>query len=297
MAKERFVRKNFTVDVRVRIQQANSIIAEYAAEQMTLTLRQLYYQFVARGIIPNNLREYKKLGSIVNDARLAGMIDWDAIEDRTRSLSSWKHWDSPSQALQETAERFRYDVWHSQPTRIEVWVEKEALTGVIERACGPWVIPFFACRGYVSQSEQYAASKRFLDYHENAGQQVLILHFGDHDPSGIDMTRDNDDRLQMFTHGMDFVTVKRLALNENQIAKYKPPPNPAKVTDSRAKKYIERFGDESWELDALDPKVLRALVKKEVDSVLDVDAWDEEQVRQEKARKAIRKMADTWKDK
>jgi hypothetical protein len=69
------------------IELANSIIAEYQAQGYDLTLRQLYYQFVARGIIPNSDAEYKKLGSVINDGRLAGLIDWDSITDRTRLAS------------------------------------------------------------------------------------------------------------------------------------------------------------------------------------------------------------------
>lgn len=294
--RECFQTKNFSIDVRLTIQRANSIIAEYQAAGYTLTLRQLYYQFVARGLIPNNMREYKKLGSAVNDGRLAGLIDWDAIEDRTRELSRLPTWESPSEILQSCAAQFRYDAWATQPTRIEVWVEKEALVGVVERICSEWMLPFFACRGYVSQSEQYAASKRFLNYLQD-DQDVLVLHMGDHDPSGIDMTRDNRDRIEMFLG--DWSTrfdLKRIALNEKQVEQYNPPPNPAKLTDSRATKYIERFGDESWELDALDPKVIHALIKKELDTTMDMDAWDDETERREKARKRLAKLAKEWKE-
>ncbi len=294
--REHFVSKNFSVDVRLRIQQANAIIAEYMKEGYTLTLRQLYYQFVARGLIENNMREYKKLGSAINDGRLAGMIDWDAIEDRTRELTRLPTWESPSEILRSCAAQFRYDAWASQPTRVEVWVEKEALVGVVERICHEWQMPFFACRGYVSQSEQYGAAKRFLEY-IRADQEVLVLHMGDHDPSGIDMTRDNEDRIRMFLGDDEGgFELKRIALNEAQVHKYNPPPNPAKLTDSRATKYIESFGDQSWELDALDPKVIHSLIRKEIDAVMDEEAWAHEMKRRDRARKRLTTLAKEWKE-
>lgn len=296
--KERFLIKNFSIATRLRIQQANEIITEYQAAGYTLTLRQLYYQFVSRALIANNMREYKNLGSIINDGRLAGVIDWSAIEDRTRNLERLPHWSSAKEILESCANQFRYDTWEDQPTRVEVWVEKEALAGVVERICKEWDVPWFACRGYVSQSEQYFASKRFAGYMQENNQDVLVLHLGDHDPSGIDMTRDNTDRMRMFL-GDEFedrFTLKRLALNEDQINKYKPPPNPVKLTDSRANDYREKFGEESWELDALEPKVLRKLIENEIDEVLDPHKWEDAIARREKAREGLTALAKKWKD-
>ena len=132
------------------IEQANEIIIEYAAEGYDLTLRQLYYQFVARDIIPNKQSEYKKLGSVVNDARLAGLIDWNSIVDRTRKHEKNGHWDSPAQIIAESAECYGIDTRADQDIYIEVWVEKDALVGVIERACEPLDVGYLSCRGYVS---------------------------------------------------------------------------------------------------------------------------------------------------
>lgn len=276
------------------IEVAEAICAEYMAQGYTLTLRQLYYQFVARDIVPNTMQEYKRIGSIINDARLAGRLDWEAIEDRTRNLESLSTWDSPKDILKATAEQFRYDRWDSQPVRIEIWVEKEALVGVIERVANKYRVPYFACRGYASQSELWRAGQRFEGYGE-CGQQVKVLHLGDHDPSGIDMTRDNDARLQMFSGDAD-VEVIRLALNADQIKRYKPPPNPAKLTDSRATGYIEKFGSKSWELDALDPKVIDELISAEIETYVDFENWKASVLREEAARKKIAAMAKAWKD-
>ena len=161
---EQFIEKSFATASLDIIRQANAIIRDYAAQGFRLTLRQLYYQFVARDLIPNTQRSYKRLGNIISDARLAGLVDWDAIEDRTRNLESNPHWDDPAAIIAAAARSFRLDKWETQPCRVEVWIEKEALVGVIERICRNLDVDYFACRGYVSQSEQHAAGKRFAGY-------------------------------------------------------------------------------------------------------------------------------------
>lgn len=273
---------------------AESICIEYMEQGYSLTLRQLYYQFVARGHIENNIKEYKKLGSIINDARLAGRLDWNYIEDRTRNLEALPTWDSPKDILKGCAEQFKYDYWAAQYTRVEVWVEKEALVGVIERVAFKYRVPYFACRGYTSQSEAWRAGQRFMGYNQN-GQAVKVIHLGDHDPSGIDMTRDNEERLQMFSD-MGDVEIIRVALNENQVKRYNPPPNPAKLTDTRAADYINKFGESSWELDALDPKIIDKLISDEIKKYIDANKWEEDIEREKKARERLAKMANNWRD-
>lgn len=267
-----YIEKNFHPNSRALIEHANAIIEEYQARGFTLTLRQLYYQFVARALIKNNLKSYKNLGAVINDARLAGLVDWDAIEDRTRNLMSIPSWDDPADMVEWSAKRYHLDRWNNQNKRLEVWIEKEALVGVVEGVCNKWDVPFFACRGYSSQSEQWRAGQRLASYIDE-GQPVIVLHLGDHDPSGIDMTRDNESRLRTFisdSGGRGDFTIKRLALNMDQVRKHNPPPNPAKMTDSRAKGYIAEFGHSSWELDALDPETIAALIEKEITKHVDM---------------------------
>jgi len=274
------------------VAQANAIIEEYAAQGFALTLRQLYYQFVARDLIPNRQTEYKRLGQIVNDARLAGLIDWNAITDRTRELRALSHWDNPSEIIKTAAEQFHIDKWKSQDNRIEVWIEKDALVGVIEEVCQDLDVPFFSCRGYTSQSEMWAASVRLIRF-EQEGQETHILHLGDHDPSGIDMTRDIEERLFIFGSS---VKMHRLALNRDQIDQYDPPPNPAKVTDSRYRDYALEHGEDSWELDALEPSVLRDLIRTEIEALRNEDNWelavDEEQEHQRDLARTARRWDD-----
>ncbi len=286
-----YITKNFSPSTLGVIDQANVIIDELMADGYTLTLRQLYYQFVARDLFANKQTNYDRLGRIVSDGRLAGLIDWDAIVDRTRNLESNSHWDSVADILRSCAYGYRRDVWADQPNRVEVWIEKQALIGIIEKPCVELDVPFFACRGYVSQSEQREAGIRAFQRHQNRDQHTVILHLGDHDPSGMDMTRDNSDRLTMFS-SWDAVTVKRIALNMDQVDEYSPPPNPTKLTDSRAPQYIQKYGYDSWELDALSPKVLDALIRSHVDEYVDHDLMEAAIEEQEAERQIIVELAD-----
>lgn len=255
-----------------------------------LTLRQLYYQFVARGMIPNKQTEYKRLGSVINDARLAGLIDWSMMEDRTRTVRGVTHWSDPSSIVEAVAKQYKEDLWRDQKFRPE---EKDALVGVIERACRDLRVDYFACRGYTSQSAQYEAGQRF-QRNQMAGQTPVVFHFGDHDPSGIDMTRDNTDRLSMFARiGVD---VRRLALNMSQVEQYDPPPNPAKETDSRASEYIRRFGGQSWELDALEPTVIDRLIRDNINELIDRRKWNATLREEEANREALQATSDRWDD-
>ncbi len=291
--KERVRDFNFKPDTLAMIIKANAIIKELRDAGYTLTLRQLYYQLVSRDIIPNKQSAYKQLGSILNDARLAGMTDWSAIEDRTRNLEHVSHWDSPSDIIESAASSFRIDKWATQENRVEVWVEKDALVGVLEKACRELDVAWFSCRGYTSQSELYVAGKRLAGY-AKSGQRPVVIHLGDHDPSGIDMTRDITDRVSML--GRTDIEVRRIALNMDQVEQYEPPPNPAKITDSRFEGYQRIHGDESWELDALTPQVIDELITNEVASLRDADAWDAEVDKEDQFRADLTLATENWED-
>lgn len=266
-----YASKRFSEADTATIVTANEIIAEYEANGLSLTLRQLYYQFVARGLLPNEGKYYAKLGDIVSDGRMAGLISWTAIEDRTRNLKGQTYFESPAEVLRSARASYKTDKWATQDWRPEVWIEKEALVGVIGSICDELGVDYFACRGYNSQSEQWRAGRRFANYIRK-GQRPIVFHLGDHDPSGIDMTRDNTDRLSTFAGTT--VSVMRLALNFSQVEEYDPPPNPAKLSDSRAARYVETYGDSSWELDALDPLVIRELIRSAVVKIRDDEKWD-----------------------
>ncbi len=281
---------NFREGTLAIIDAANAIIDEYTAQGYVLTLRQLYYQFVSRDIIANKQSEYDRLGSIINDGRLAGLIDWEALEDRTRNLEALSHWDGPADIIETVSKSHQIDRWDDQNSHVEVWIEKEALAGVFERICQQYDVAFFSCRGYVSQSEMWAAAERLIRY-EEGGKETLIFHFGDHDPSGIDMTRDIRERMALFGSA---VHVERVALNMDQVRQYRPPPNPAKLTDSRCRDYILNYGRHSWELDALRPEILHDLVERSIHSVLDIDKYNAKVQQLQRERDLLTKVSLRW---
>jgi hypothetical protein len=270
------------------IEAANKILRDYTAQGYDLTLRQLYYQFVALNLFPATRRwswngtkwvrdpdgtinaqpNYDWLGTIINKGRMAGLVDWDFIVDRTRNLKKLGHWDGPAKAVETIASAYHRDLWARQEYRPEVWIEKDALAGVIAGVCDENDVPYFSCRGFTSLSEMWGAARRHLE-HIKGGQKVVVFHLGDHDPSGIDMTRDVEDRLSLFItqdwanqemvghrgtkltrqdvwHSMAQRVnipgreaiyrgseIRRLALNMDQVQEFNPPPNTAKQTDSR----------------------------------------------------------------
>ncbi len=294
MPRIKYEDKNFRSSTLALIEIVNQIVEEYRAQGYDLTLRQVYYQCVSRDIIPNNEKSYDKLGRVVGDARMAGLIDWTAIVDRTRILRGNSHWGAPSEIMLSAAENFAIDKWsreYGQEVRPEVWVEKDALVGVVGRVCDELDVNYFSCRGYTSLSEMWSASQRLLKY-KRQGQTPFVIHLGDHDPSGIDMSRDITERLETFTkRELEF---ERIALNIDQVEEYNPPPNPAKLSDSRATAYIARFGDESWELDALRPTVIAELITEAVASCRDDEAWEQAVDHEEGQIKELKAAAKHW---
>lgn len=295
-----YVGKGFSDAHLEIIGRAQDICDAMADDGFTLTLRQLFYQFVTNGWLPNAQNEYKRLGEIVNAARLAGLIDWEHMEDRVRNVDELPHWDDPPDFLRRAHQWFRHDQWDNQESRPFQLLEKDALAGVIQPTCHQFRVPYLACRGYMSQSEMWRLAQRIGEW-QDAGQRVVVYHLGDHDPSGIDMTRDNEERLNLFLtgDGHEAVAVERLALNMDQVRKFKPPPNPAKTTDSRHSGYLAKFGKSSWELDALQPKFIANLLEGAFQSLIDSDLWQENVERETKAKTwmqgELAKVSKRWK--
>jgi hypothetical protein len=274
------------------IDQANTIIDEYFAQGFTLTLRQLFYQFVSRALLENTLRAYKNLGVTVRNARDGGLIDWDAIEDRTREVHTHSSWDGPAKIIGSAARSYRIDLWEDQLYRPEVWIEKDALLGVIEGVCTEYRVPFFAHRGNNSQTLEHEGGKRFAE-HFDQGLIPLVLHLADHDPNGIDMTRDNRKRLSLYA-GQE-VEVRRIALNMDQVQRYAPPANFAKESDSRSDGYVGAFGtSECWELDALSPTVIADLIRAEIETLIDQPTWERSEAKEADDRALLAKAAANW---
>lgn len=290
--KQCYVPTRFNSATRHLIALIDKMIREYLAAGYRLSVRQLYYQLVARGIVENTERSYKRIASIINDARLAGELDWDAIEDRGRDVETRAAWDSGQAVLNQAARGFHMDMWENQRDRVFVVVEKAALAGVLGGVCTKYDVPLLAARGYPSVSIMREMALQYIGNAISFGQQVTVLHCGDHDPSGIDMTRDLRERFELFL-GDDAgsLELRRIALTRKQVDEKNPPPNPAKVTDSRFEGYKREHGDESWELDALEPSYLVALVTKHITEHIDDEKWEEREQQIEGVRTKLNKVA------
>ncbi len=292
MAKRAYRTKKFNTESLILIEHCDSIVNEYLEQGLRLTLRQLYYQLVSRNIIPNVERSYKRLSSIVSDARLAGLLDWEAIEDRGRQPRAASEFENLRDLAEAAARSYRLPRWKTQSSYVELWVEKDALAGVLWPIAREYHVTLMVNKGYSSQSAMHESAQRFLEgvdkiangmyknslartlarvrgqhpaIDESGKLPAFLLYLGDHDPSGEDMVRDIEDRLTMFGAP---VRVFKVALTMDQILEHDPPPNPAKLTDPRAAKYIEKFGDESWEVDALPPDVLAEIIREYLDRIV-----------------------------
>jgi len=286
--KQKFREIKLSKSNKERLNQINEIIVEYQEQGYKLTLRQLYYQLVSRDFIPNEQKEYSKLSKILTEGRMAGIVDWDAIEDRVRVPKKLSSFDSPKDILEAAHNQYRRDKMQTQDCYIEVWVEKDALSGVLTRITNKFGISILVNRGYSSVSAMFDSFQRFKEAILEE-KNCHILYLGDHDPSGIDMIRDiksrigefliNDNYLKSF-YDMEYLLENRMfvepiSLTLQQIKKYNPPPNPAKISDPRAKDYLERFGSHSWEVDSLKPEVLNNILEQKILSLIEMERYNE----------------------
>lgn len=284
------------------------VLDDYETQGYKLTLRQLYYRLVSKDLIPNNDDSYKRVGKILLNARMGGLIDWGIIEDRLRVPNTVGTWDSPKSILNTAITAYKTDRLKDQEIYLEVWVEKDALSSIVAKASHKYQIPVMVNRGYGSATAMYNAYERIKNktnrqIDDYQGRKARILYLGDHDPSGLDMIRDVEDRIKnMLSNGNDYYVddypldfnVIPIALTQKQIKQYTPPPNPAKLKDTRSKKYVSKYGYESWEVDALPPNVLESVITKNIENLIDLDKYevlkDKEELDIEKIRKFINKF-------
>jgi hypothetical protein len=271
--KQAFIERTFSASSENMIALVNRVLDKYNEKGHKLSLRQLYYQLVTLDSIPNNVRSYKNLGSLVSNARQAGLVDWDMIEDRNRSTNVNSHWNNPAHIIESASSQFRIDKWANQYFHIEVLCEKDALSGLLVPVCRGLDVGITANKGYSSSSTMYEIGQR-LSEKAGEGKQILVVYLGDHDPSGIDMGRDVKERLETYSE-LECIEFSRIALNYDQIMVLNPPENPAKESDARFAAYVKKFGKSSWELDAIEPEQLAKLVTDAVLEKRDDDLWQE----------------------
>lgn len=286
-----------------RLDRINTIVDSYKAQGYVMTLRQLYYQLVTKNVIPNVSSEYAKLSTLLKEGRMAGIVDWDAIEDRLRTPYTPASFDSPEDILDACINQYQMPRQNGQDIYLEVWIEKDALSGVLKRVTKQYHVPIIVNRGYSSASAMYDAFKRFKNAFER-NQEVKILYLGDFDPSGLDMIRDIHDRCIDFIRGYynmddentalsmdDFsFEVVPIALTMDQIRQYDPPENPAKKTDPRSRDFIKTHGGSSWEVDALPPDVLDQLLHTWIRRYIDIDQFEHIIQEEKHGRKQLRAL-------
>lgn len=304
MSKILYEPQRFTPVAAGVLDRCEAILDDQAAQGYRLTLRQLYYRLIASNAFPdsrlievapgqftkNHLRNYKWLGDLLTKARIGGRIDWRHIEDRTRGAEGGDGgWDSPADAIRAVPDWYNISHWDDQPEYIEVWVEKDALSDVIARPASRWDVAHMACKGSPSTSVMHDAARR-LYWKERDGRKCTVLYLGDHDPTGLSIDEDIQGRLELFG---SHAAVKRIALTMEQIRELDPPPSPAKETDSRTAGYVERFGTEdTWELDALEPAALDALIDTEIQQHIDMDLRQERLDQEEREKRLLVSVAD-----
>lgn len=285
---------------------AGEIIDEFYPDKMTL--RQVYYQLVSRLILENKQTAYKRLSAVLVEARETGQVPWDAMEDRTRSIlgsPSLNHISNPRWAAQsivdyvETSEGISADRWLYQEWYVEVWLEKQALEGVFEAVTGDLEVVLMPGRGYSSATFLKDAASRIGDA-QDEDKLVAVLYFGDYDPSGMDIERYGLEKLQ--EHGISVGHFGRIALTLAQIKEFELPPVPAKKSDSRRDAFVAVHGDMAVELDALNVRVLKDLIRAGIQEFWDVDSYERRNVeradRVEQYRtnlvQGIKDMVDRW---
>ena len=266
---------------------------------ITFTLRQMYYRLVAKQVIPNTLNEYKKLSRYMVKARENGEVDDDRFEDRARRVlgtgdtgygSGEKFIEAQKERFLDSYKHFSYRQWLNQEEYLEVWLEKDALSTLFNQVANPLNVHTCPARGYPSYSYVMKAVERFW----RAEKPIVILYFGDYDPSGLNIPENLIKRFRQYGQmDEDEISIERIALNIKQIRQYDLPPAPAKKSDSRFASFVMETGsDDVVELDALEPNVLQELIKDAITNHIDIDLWNAIVEKSDRMREKLKTVFD-----
>jgi hypothetical protein len=226
-----------------------------------MTVRQVFYQLVSRGVIAKTEGEYKQtVVRLLTIMRRAGNLPFGWIADNTRWMRKPRTYSSLEGMLALTAQTYRRALWDDQDTYVEIWLEKDALAGVVYEETGSWDVPLMVTRGYPSLSYLYEAAEAIAE----CGKPAHLFYFGDWDPSGVDITRAVEQGIREFAPNAEIV-FERVAVTQRQVDELGLPTRPTKQTDSRSK----NFTGESVEVDAIPLQVLRGLVRECIEKHID----------------------------
>ncbi len=238
---------------REEMEALREVIYETVALENPMTVRQVFYRLVTTGAIAKTENEYKTtVVRLLTDMRVNGELPFDWIADNTRWMRKPNTHSSIEQALRRTIETYRRSLWDNQDDYVEIWLEKDALAGVIYDVTGEYDVPLMVTRGYPSVSFLYSAAENII--HRN--KPTYLYYFGDYDPSGLDIPRNVQQRLEQFAPDID-IEFTRIAVTAEQIRDEDLSTRPTKRTDTRS----NGFRGESVELDAIQPDLLRGMVR------------------------------------
>jgi hypothetical protein len=244
--------------------QVHDAILEALAAERPQTVRQVFYCLVSAGRIDKTELQYRAVMRALGEMRRDGRIPFESVADNTRRPMKYASYPNLEAALRVARESYFRSRWDNQPAYVEVWLEKDALSGVVFPITGGLDVPLMVTRGYPSISFLNGAAETIA----SQGRPCYLYYFGDFDPSGVDITRSVDDGIRAFAPDAD-VVVKRVAVTEDQIREWKLPSRPTKTTDARAKDW----DGGSVELDAIPANTLRRLVKECIEPHIDRKAW------------------------
>ena len=254
---------------KAEMENIKAAIYQALKEDAPMTVRQVFYRLVSGGVIAKTEQEYK--GTIVRllaDMRRAGEVPFSWVADNTRWQRKPRTYSSLESMLKRTAEAYRRSVWDNQECYVEIWLEKDALAGVLLEETSAWDVPLMVTRGYPSISYLYSAAETIVEQ----DKPTYLYYFGDYDPSGLDIPRKVECDLRGFTEELGFrseIYFERVAVNQSQIHSMKLPTRPTKKTDTRSKNFI----GQSVEVDAIPPRTLREIVRECITRHIDDEAY------------------------
>lgn len=247
---------------RDEMEQRHEALLEITREMQPMTVRQVFYQASVRGIVDKTETGYSKVQRALVDLRRRGRLRFDWIADNARWQRKPESFRSPAEAMRLTAHFYRKALWAEAADYVEVWLEKDALSAVVFDVTAEFDVPLMVARGYASLSFLHEAAETIAAQDRPAH----IYHLGDHDPSGVNAAEKIEETLREFAPDAE-IHFTRLAVLPHQIVEWELPTRPTKTTDSRSK----GFGDISVELDAIDARLLRQIVRDALERHLPAD--------------------------
>jgi hypothetical protein len=263
------------------VQLRRDSLFEIVEAMKPMTVRQVFYQASVRGIVEKSEAGYNKVQTDLVLMRKAGVLPYGWLADSTRWQRKPRTFHSVEQALVETARFYRKALWADIDAYVEVWLEKDALAGVVDDVTDMFDVPLMVARGYASLSFLHSAAEHIRDLDVPA----YIYHLGDFDPSGVNAGEKIEETLRAMAPAAE-IHFERLAVTPEQIKDWNLPSRPTKASDSRAK----NFGDISVELDAIDPDSLRELVADAIVAHLPLDQFEVLKVAEASERTLIQQL-------